>query len=224
MKFLIGLFIVLYVISAFDAVRPKKTKRKNTASKTKEKSIPVIDMEKEAKQAKKILLENWQDYITYPAIQQIKEEDRLPLMQYIWKHWSLRIDFKKLYAKYPQYSQEIIDRVEKVEAARFHMYFKHQEFWNNYLENNTKTLIEVMPVSGTGKYYFCLLQDMYDVFDYYIKSTEDYEFSHFPNYLAHWGYISEDKEIFFFANDKFIQIDKKRLLKLCKDVGIKNVS
>lgn len=223
MKFLIGLFVVLYILSAIDAVTPKrKIRRKKTASKIK--SIPVIDMEKKTKQVKKILLENWEDYITYPAIKQIAEVDRLPLMQYIWKHWDIRIDFKKLYAKYPQYSQEILDRVEKVEAARFHMYLKHQEFWNEYMESNTKILITVMPVGGTGKQYYCLLQDMYNVFDYYIKDTEDYEFSHFPNYIAHWGHISEDKNIFFFANDKFIKLDKKTLLKLCKDVGIKNVS
>jgi hypothetical protein len=82
-------------------------------------------------------------------------------------------------------------------------------------------------IAGTEKYLkevFCLLQDMYNVFDYYIKDTEDYEFSHFPNYIAHWGHISEDKDILFFANDKFIKIDKKTLLKLCKDAGIKNVS
>lgn len=219
MKFLIGLFIVLYILSAIDAVKPKKKAKRNKAS-SKTKSIPVIDISKEAKQVKKILSKNWQDYITYPAIKQIAEADRLPLMQYIWRHWDIRIDFKKLYAKYPKYSQEILDRIEKVEAARFHMYLKHQEFWSD----NTKTLIEVMPVGGTGKQYYCLLQDMYNVFDYYIKDTEDYEFSHFPNYIAHWGHISEDKDILFFANDKFIKIDKKTLLKLCKDAGIKNVS
>lgn len=184
----------------------------------------TLDVSKDMSKIQKMLKENYQDFITYPAIQQIEKTDRLQLMQYIWKHWDQRIDFDKLYAKYPQYSEEILNRIEKVESARCNMYYKKQEFFTNYIQTNTNILVRVYPIGSNGKQYYCLLSDMNDVFEYYIKDTEDYEFSHFPNYIAHCGYISEDKDIFFFANNKFTKMDKKNLLKLCKDIGIKNLS
>ena len=200
-------------------------KEEKTISKTqiKKTNIPVVDSAKGMKKVQKILADNYQDFITYPAIQQIADEDRLPLMQYIWKHWDNRIDYEKLYAKYSQYNKEILNRIEKVESARCHMYLKCQEFMEEYFTSKTKTLVKVCPVGKSGYQYFCLVQNMYDVFEYYVKDTEDYEFSHFPNYIAHYGSILEDKSIFFFAKNKFIPMDKETLLKLCKDAGIKDV-
>lgn len=200
-----------------------KEEKKINKTQVKKAYIPVVDSTKGMNKVQKILTDNYQDFITYPAIQQIAEEDRLLLMQYIWKHWDNRIDYEKLYTKYSQYSEEILNRIEKVESARCNMYFKHQEFMEEYLKSNTKTLVKVCPVGKSEYQYFCLVQDMYDVFEYYIKDTEDYEFSHFPNYIAHWGSISEDKNIFFFAKNKFIPMDKKALLQLCKDAGVKDV-
>ena len=187
------------------------------------KNSLVIDASKDMKKVQKILKENYQDFLTYPAIQQILPGEQLQLMQYIWQHWNTRIDLNKLYKKYPQYEQEILERIDKVESARSNMYYKKQEFWDNYMNNKTKTLIGVYPPGSNNKKYYCLLQDMIDVFEYYIKETEEYEFLLFPNYIAHYGEIYDDKELYFWTNNKFSKIDKGLLLKLCKDAGIKDV-
>lgn len=179
-------------------------------------SVPVIDVTNEMNEIFTYLAANYQSFCNYPQIKKIKENDRLKIMKYMWKHWDTRINDKEMREEFPEYDKELLNEIRDVEENRCYTYFKVQEFKEHQWEKESLIKIGYLPYEYGTAVGICTIDSMVNVYRWYLQKYNIEE--QFPNYLEmpeNWSDIPECK-IYLFKDNDFQQVTLKELKSFCK--------
>lgn len=188
-------------------------------NKKNNKLLPVINVSQEMDIVLKYLTANYEKFCNYPQILEINSEYRLKIMQYMWKHWDIRISNKKMREEFPNYDIELLNEIECIEENRRYTYFKMEEFKER--NKGKEPLIKTgwMPYEYGTALGICTIDSMVNVYEWYLNKYNCEE--SFPNYLEMpYEYFLADipeYKIYLFKNDDFQQVTLKELKEFCKE-------
>lgn len=191
-------------------------------SKKNKNSIDIIDVTEEMDLIIEFLVNNYKIFCNYKQILEIEEKDRLELMRYIWEHWDVRINYKKLAEKFPQYRSSLLQDISLIETMRRYTFYKVQEFKDRGWDK--EPLIKISGFDYTflnSDVKFCTINTMIDVCDWSIEHfEEDHTGCCFLEMPCSIFNILDDKlpeKIFLFKNKNFEEVSLKELKQFCKE-------
>ena len=137
------LFILFFSVSFIANIKKNFPNYKNKKNKEKKgKKIYVIDATSEMNNIITYLTRNYESICYYKELYQIEKDDRLPMLQWMWEHWNIRVKNKTLKSKFIKYDFDIIQRIYAIETGRIYMYYHQQEFINSYKVSKKNILFE----------------------------------------------------------------------------------
>lgn len=198
-----------------DNVQELEAQWKNSKSN---KELAVIDVSNEMNEVLKYLTLNYQNYCNYPQILQIKEDERLKIMQYMWKHWDIRINDKEMKKVFPEYNKILLNEIRDIEENRRYTYFKIQEFQERVQGKQPLIKIGWLPLDYGMTQGICTIDTMIKVFEWYLKQYD--EGVNFPNYIEMpFTYFLADIpecKMALFRDDDFQVVTLKELKEFCR--------
>lgn len=189
------------------------------SKKKNNKQITVIDVSDEMDRVFNYLTTNFEKWCNYPQILQIDAEDRLHVMQYMWNHWDIRINEKKMCQEFNQYDKELLNEIRDVEENRRYTFFKMQEFKERGWEREPLVKTGWMPYEYGTALGICTIESMPYVFEWYLSKYNTEE--QFPNYLEMPSdcFAAEipNYDIYLFKNNDFHKVTSQELKIFCKE-------
>lgn len=225
MKILIILFVVAYILSGIFEVKKTIPKKKNKISKIKRKNktINVIDVSKEMAIVYDYLTQNFENFCNYDEILEIKESDRLFILQWIWKRYEYHISDKKIKEKFLNYDIALMREIYIIESGRVMAFYKQLEFSERYKDSKIKPLVNISSTrlynQGSENQYFCKTEDIPNVYSYLVQNRDDFGYT-IPDFLqAPMDYfVSKCKHnyLYLWNQNEFMQYTPKELKEYCK--------
>lgn len=225
MKFLIFLFIIAYILSGIYEVKktiPKKKKSYNKR-KTKKKNVYVIDASKEMDLIYAFLTENYKRECNYEEINEIEENDRLSMLQWIWKRYDYHISDKKLKETFSKYDFSLVREIYIIESSRVFAFYHQMEFIDNYKNSSKQPLAYISSPrlynQGAEKQYFCRVKDILQVFSFLLQNRDEFGYT-MPSFLIapFDDFVSkcEHNYLYLWNHSEFAQYTPQELKKYCK--------
>lgn len=208
MEYLLLFFFILYFIGKIQNKKIKIYK----GSKKKKKSINVIDAKSEMEGVINYLSSHYVEYCTYQEILNIKEEDRLSLMQTIWQNWNYRNTEQKIYKKYPQYSKDDLYFICIKEMARVYTYYHWQKHLRDFPEQEYLVKIYLYDDWRTR---FCDVNDEINIFNTW---NEEEEFINNSLKICS-GMELQTEYIYFYQDGEYIKMSPKEFKQFCRKKG-----
>ncbi len=159
-------FLFISNLSSNKSYNGKKIKKENSNNKN---SVYIINSENEMKDICEYLSRNYKDFCIYPQILRINENERLPILQYIWKDWENYGTQKRIIEKYSQYSKKDLRYICRIEQARIYTYYHWQEDKKNFGKSNVLIKIRLYEDWRTR---FCDISDEINVFNSWLNIEE----------------------------------------------------
>lgn len=193
----------------------KKTGTFEWKEKERNKSL-LIDVSKEMNQVINYLSSHYIDYCNYEEILSIKEEDRLILMQKIWKNYNFRGTEKDIIKEYPQYNKENLHFICIKEMARVFTFFHWKEDIKRW---GSKNILVKIHLYDDWRTRFCDISDEINVFNTWNDEDEIIN-----NSLRIWCGGSIDTEyVYFYQNGEYLKMTPNEFKRFCNRNGYKSI-
>lgn len=91
----------------------------------------TIDVTEELKIAFKEAINDWQSFLNYDEILRIDENDRLPLLKFIWSNGTRRSEYiydDLRFVEFPQYNSQDLRLIAHIESFRINTYLKKNKW------------------------------------------------------------------------------------------------
>lgn len=174
---------------------------------------------------------NYIKYCNYPQILKVNENDRIPLLVYIWKNNTLINLIKKVQEKFPQYDYTILNYICNIENARITNYCHMQRYLKDFKNRGIANFVQYYTSEESQSFYnknykknqkwarLVHIEDMVHATNIFKRNDNS-----FSNYIYSTPIIScDDKnidKIFLFKNGNYIEMGISEFKTYCEQKNI----